>query len=136
MTEPTNDPRYTTAQPPRTEQPVPAGRYPEPDARERTTPESERPMESAGQPANQPANQGGVAWHEAEGYRTRFNQVQAEFIDNPKAAVEHAGQLVKEAIDRMMESTRQDAGDGNDTERMRLTLQRYRNLLEAVAGSR
>ena len=63
-------------------------------------------------------------------YRARFEQLQAEFIDEPRQAVKSAQSLVEEAIDRMMEGLRHSGVDDKaDTEQLRLTMKRYRDLL-------
>jgi hypothetical protein len=69
---------------------------------------------------------------EMEGYLRRFESVQSEFIDEPRRAVEKAKSLVQEAIDRMMSQLHQDAGEGDDTERLRITLKRYRDVLHTL----
>lgn len=69
---------------------------------------------------------------EMEGYLRRFESVQSEFIDEPRRAVEKAKSLVQEAIDRMMGQLQHDAGEGDDTERLRLTLKRYRDVLHTL----
>lgn len=66
----------------------------------------------------------------------QFEAIQSEFIDDPRGAVEKAGSLVRQAVDRMMQSTSQAGGDqerdGADTERLRQTMRRYRDILEAM----
>jgi hypothetical protein len=68
---------------------------------------------------------------EVDAYRRRFEMVQAEFIDEPRRAVEKAKSLVEEAIDRLMKdvNVKHDPGSGDDTERLRVTLKRYRDVL-------
>lgn len=70
-----------------------------------------------------------------EGYRSRFTQAQARFIDDPKAAVVEARSVLEEAVDRFMQSLGRETGDGSDTERMRLAMQRYRDIFERLAES-
>jgi len=70
----------------------------------------------------------------ARALRDRFDQVQAEFIDDPKSAVDHARSLVEEAVDRMMEDVRNGLGEHDDTERMRMALRRYREILDRVTS--
>jgi len=63
-------------------------------------------------------------------YRGRFEQLQAQFIDEPRTAVRSAQSLVEEAIDRMMEGMRHSGADDKaDTEQLRLTMRRYRDLI-------
>lgn len=68
------------------------------------------------------------------GVRERFDRVQSEFIDDPKGAVEHARTMVVEAVDRLMEEIRSELGDLNDTERMRVALRRYREVLDRITA--
>jgi hypothetical protein len=83
--------------------------------------------------ATEPAREDSAGAHgygvEMEGYLRRFEAVQSEFIDEPRRAVENAKSLVQEAIDRMMSRLHQEAGEGDDTERLRITLKRYRDVL-------
>ena len=63
-------------------------------------------------------------------YRTRFDEIQAQFIDEPRGAVHSAQTLVEEAIDRMMQGLRQSGADGHaDTEQLRMAMKRYRDLI-------
>lgn len=79
---------------------------------------------------DQRASGGGLARSEMAGYHDRMSDVQARFIDDPRGAVEQAGSLVKEAIDRLMEPMRHEGGA--DTEQMRVAMQRYRQMLESI----
>ena len=76
-------------------------------------------------------------------YRQRFEALQAEFIEQPREAVEKAETLIEEAVDRMMTSLRERVrsvhsgiGDGGDTERLRLAMRSYRDLIESMGGRR
>jgi len=63
-------------------------------------------------------------------YRVRFEALQAKFIDEPRSAVRSAQSLVEEAIDRIMQELGHTGdGDGADTEQLRVTMKRYRDLL-------
>ena len=72
----------------------------------------------------------------ADDFMRRFEAVQAEFIDEPKRAVEKAESLVSEAIDRMMDSLKEELqrskariGGEDDTEQLRVAMKRYREIL-------
>lgn len=87
----------------------------------------------AGEPAAVPEGA------EMNGYRARFDTVQAGFIDDPREAVNQAESLVEEAVDRMMDSLHQQLkavhesiGDGDDTERLRQAMQRYRQVIDSL----
>ncbi len=75
-----------------------------------------------------PTHAEGITQSELAGYRDRFADLQAHFIDDPKGATDQAGSLLKEAVDRLMESM----SKGGDTERMRVGMQRYRHALETI----
>ncbi len=79
--------------------------------------------------------QTGGAGSEFEHFRVRMQEAQARFIDDPKRAVEEAGAVVEEAIDRFMHSIDRGTGEGGDTERMRMTMQRYREVFDRVTSS-
>lgn len=72
-------------------------------------------------------------------YHSRFAAVQSEFFDEPRQAVEKAASLVEEAVDAMMhalqrelEQVRSELGEGTDTERLRIALRHYRDVLESL----
>ena len=96
----------------------------------------EEPRMAEVRPANQPLDRSqedatrseGIPASELAGYRDRFADLQAHFIDDPKGATDQAGSLLKEAVDRLMESMSKDG----DTERMRVGMQRYRHALETI----
>ncbi|MFD0903781.1 hypothetical protein [Actinomadura sediminis] len=85
---------------------------------------------------------------EADRLRTRFRELQSAFVDDPRAAVRDADGLVTEATEVLARAlagrrealadglgTDADAsGGGADTERLRLALRAYRDLLDRVAG--
>ena len=74
-------------------------------------------------------------------YRVRFEKIQAEFIEEPKVAVEKAERLVEEAIDRMTTSMHEQMQElhrytdrSSDTEQLRVTMRRYRDFIESLGG--
>ncbi len=72
--------------------------------------------------------------------RTRWQQIQVGFVDEPQAAVRDADALVNEAVAQLTEGfTRQRktleqalAGGHDSTEEMRVALQRYRAFFERL----
>lgn len=81
-------------------------------------------------------------WPDMSEYRQRFEEIQSEFIDDPKAAVQKAERLIQEAIDRMtksmherMQSMHHDGGK-DDTEQLRVTMRSYREFIQSLGGSR
>jgi hypothetical protein len=97
---------------------------------DRTMQERETQQPVAGQPYDRGVGSDGPM---LEGYRGRLADAQARFIDDPRGAVQEAHSVVKEAVDRFMDSINQDGGGEGDTERMRLTMQRYREIFDRLA---
>lgn len=69
--------------------------------------------------------------------RSRWGNIQAEFVDQPRRSVEQADQLVASAMQRLTEGfanerssleQQWDRGDSVSTEDLRLSLQRYRTF--------
>jgi hypothetical protein len=69
--------------------------------------------------------------------RSRWSNIQAEFVDEPRRAVEEADQLVATAMQRLADGfanerasleKQWDSGDNASTEDLRLALQRYRTF--------
>jgi hypothetical protein len=84
-------------------------------------------------------------WTEYNDYRQRFDVIQAEFIEEPRAAVQKAESLMAEVVEHMidalhnrMQSIHKDvSGDGEiDTERLRLVMRSYRELIDSMGGHR
>ena len=74
-----------------------------------------------------------------EGYRKRWDALQAGFVDDPPAAAQQAESLVSELMQRMTDrhaTLRKGLGEGAgevpDTESMRLTLRRYRAFFNSL----
>jgi len=76
---------------------------------------------------------------DVEGYRRRWDALQAGFVDDPPAAVQQAESLVSELMQRMADrhaTLRKGLGGGAgeepDTETMRQTLRRYRAFFNSL----
>ena len=78
---------------------------------------------------------------QAEDFRQRWDGIQIGFVDDPRAAVRNADELVAEVLRSLAESFAQqrsqiEAGlDGQgrgDTENMRIALQRYRAFFQRL----
>jgi hypothetical protein len=81
---------------------------------------------------------------EASGFRTRWDSIQAQFVDDPRHAVEDADHLVAEAIQRLAgvfaderaELERQwGKGDDVSTEDLRVSLQHYRSFFQRLIAA-
>ncbi|GAA4373224.1 hypothetical protein GCM10023088_27770 [Actinomadura verrucosospora] len=78
---------------------------------------------------------------EAERFRERWHEVQAAFVDDPGESVRKADGLASEAVDalgRALAAHRRsltaalDGGEAADTERLRLALRGYRDLMDRI----
>ena len=78
---------------------------------------------------------------ESEHFRTRWNEIQGKFVDEPRAAVEQADALVSEVIEQITQMFANEHSSlegqwtqGNDvsTEDLRKALQRYRSFFNRL----
>jgi hypothetical protein len=78
---------------------------------------------------------------ELEALRTRWSEVQTDFVDEPRRAVEQADSLVASAMKRLAEVFAEersklegqwDRGDNISTEDLRIALQRYRSFFHRL----
>src|SRR4051812_6114354 len=74
---------------------------------------------------------------EAQGFRSRWDAVQTQFVDEPRKSVQEADNLVESVIQRLSKiftdersnlETQWESGDNVSTEDLRLALQRYRSF--------
>ncbi len=100
------------------------------------TPPRREPMQS------RPTSRQPDGWPEMSDFRQRFDQLQAEFIEEPREAVRKAEQLVEEAMNRMTSSMherlqhmRGDAENG-DTENLRQAMRSLRDFIDTMGGRR
>jgi hypothetical protein len=79
--------------------------------------------------------------HEAADLRGRWQQIQGSFVDEPRAAVEKADELVAAAIKRLAEifadergkmENEWSRGDEVSTEDLRQALRRYRSFFDGL----
>ena len=82
------------------------------------------------------------SWPEMPEYERRFQQAEARFIDQPREAVGDAESVVREAVDRMLQTMRGrldevkgGVGRGDDTERLRLAMKSYRQVMHDLGGT-
>jgi len=78
---------------------------------------------------------------DAERFRTRWTEIQAGFVDEPRRAVEQADGLVADTIKRLAEVFAEERshleeqwsrGEDVSTEDLRLGLQRYRSFFDRL----
>ncbi len=85
-----------------------------------------------------------VPVEQAEPYRSRWEEIQTGFVDEPRQAVEQADHLVAEVIKRVAEVFADERsklegqwsrGDQVDTEQLRVALKRYRTFFERLLSA-
>jgi len=78
---------------------------------------------------------------EATSFRSRWEKIQINFVDEPRKSVEHADELVAAVIKRLAEVFADernklehdwDKGDSVSTEDLRVTLRRYRSFFDRL----
>ena len=112
---------------------------------ERMTRESGAEMRGTNRASNAPAGADHAAPlfsdSESQDLRSRWSDIQASFVDQPRQAVEQADSLVAETIKHLAEmfaNERQqlegqwDRGDDVSTEDLRVALQRYRSFFDRL----
>ncbi|GAA2282702.1 hypothetical protein GCM10010430_80580 [Kitasatospora cystarginea] len=81
---------------------------------------------------------------QAQELRTRWQQVQTRFVDDPREAVHTADELVADLMRRLAESfadhkqrleSQWNQGEPVDTEELRLALQKYRSFFNRLLSS-
>lgn len=99
-------------------------------------------MPEQGRPATEPVKHEEF-WPELAGFRQRFDEIQAEFIAEPRVAVEKAETLIEQAVDRMMNALHDqlrrihsNVGDDTDTEHLRVAMLSYRELIDSMGNRR
>lgn len=79
--------------------------------------------------------------NELDGLRTRWKEIQTNFVDEPRKAVEQADSLVASAMKRLAEvfadersnlEKQWDRGDNVSTEDLRIAFQRYRTFFDRL----
>ena len=92
------------------------------------------PAAAAGPPA---ALLGGL---DTEGIRSRFLDIQAGFVDEPRQAVEEAGRFTEELVQQVIDALQAQRGqlhapvDEGSTEDLRLALRSYRQFVDRLLG--
>jgi hypothetical protein len=78
---------------------------------------------------------------EAESFRSRWQAIQAEFVDEPRRAAEDADRLVAELMTRLAETFSEERsrleaawgqGDEVSTEDLRVAVQRYKSFFNRL----
>lgn len=78
------------------------------------------------------------------GYRSRWEQIQSRFVDDPRSSVEQADKLVIEVVQELQTSfgsernaleAQWQRGDDVQTEDLRVALQRYRSFFDRLLSA-
>ena len=90
---------------------------------------------------NAGSSEGLLSREESEHFRTRWNEIQGKFVDEPRSAVQQADALVSEVVEQITQmfanehsSLESQWKQGNDvsTEDLRRALQRYRSFFNRL----
>jgi hypothetical protein len=77
----------------------------------------------------------------AEGFRSRWTEIQTGFVDNPRSSVERADELVEMVIKNITDSFAEERavlenqwsrGDEASTEDLRVAIKRYRSFFDRL----
>jgi hypothetical protein len=77
---------------------------------------------------------------DTEGNRSRFLDIQAGFVDEPRQAVEEAGRFTEELVQQVIDALQAQRGqlhapvDEGSTEDLRLALRSYRQFVDRLLG--
>jgi lipoate-protein ligase A len=100
------------------------------------------PIGRVGGPGEARATNGDMSlWPDMTDFHGRFEQIQSEFIEDPKSAVTKAEKLMEEMLDHMMRSMhermqsmhRDIESEKTDTEQLRLTMRGYKEFINSLA---
>ena len=91
------------------------------------------------EPATMTATRQPEQWSEMSDLRMRFEQLQSEFIDDPKAAVQKVEALLDDAFNKMRDrinNIHSSIQKTDDTEQLRLAMRSYRGMIDSLGGRR
>ena len=91
------------------------------------------------EPATMTATRQPQQWSEMSDIQTRFEQLQSEFIDDPKAAVQKVEALLDDAFNKMRDrinNIHSGIQKTDDTEQLRLAMRSYRDMIDSLGGRR
>jgi hypothetical protein len=91
------------------------------------------------EPATMTATRQPEQWSEMSDLRMRFEQLQSEFIDDPKAAVQKVEALLDDAFNKMRDrinNIHSSIQKTDDTEHLRLAMRSYRDMIDSLGGRR
>jgi hypothetical protein len=101
----------------------------------------QEPVDSTPSAGSAPTDQRLFGEGELSGFHSRWTEVQAAFVDDPRDCVQKADGLVSDVVDRLTAGFAQaragleeqwSRGEEVSTEDLRLALQRYRDFFERL----
>lgn len=110
-------------------------------AAKRAPAEREQPLDTRDEQGANATNAPLFEKGETEDFRSRWNSIQVQFVDEPRRSVEQADELVAQTMKRLAEVFAQerqrleqewDRGDNVSTEDLRIALQRYRSFFDRL----
>ncbi|CAN5353392.1 hypothetical protein BH09ACT8_BH09ACT8_31380 [soil metagenome] len=121
-------------------------RTPQPEAEPTTDREPAPSIDDARMPAahsteSQPSDDALFADHDLSDLRSRWNEVQATFVDDPRDCVQKADGLVSDTVEQLTSSfsnarsrleEQWSRGEEASTEELRLALKRYRDFFDRL----
>jgi hypothetical protein len=113
-----------------------------PEVMERSDPEAMREnpeVMGRSEPQTMTVQHQTETWSDMRDIRMRFEQLQSEFIDDPKEAVKKTEQLIEEMFNKMRDRIHSIHGDiekSDDTEHLRLAMRSYRDMIDSLGGRR
>ena len=113
-----------------------------PEVMERSDPDAPRSnpeVMGRSEPQTMTSPRHGEAWSEMSDIRMRFDQLQSEFIDDPKSAVKKAEKLMDDMFNKLrdrIQNTHRDLEKNDDTEHLRLAMRSYRDMIDSFGGRR
>lgn len=116
----------------------------QPEAREAPATATVEPAASAEAPVVPASSEPLVEGGEDDGFRDRWESIQASFVDEPRNAVQQADALVAELMQRLAETFSRerkglegqwDRGEDVSTEDLRVALTRYRSFFDRLLAT-
>lgn len=113
-----------------------------PEVMERNDPDQARSnpeVMGRSEPQTMTAPRHDEGWSGTNDVQLRFEQLQSEFIDDPKSAVKKTEQLMEDMLNKLrerMQNIHRDIEKGDDTERLRLAMRSYRDMIDSFGGRR
>jgi hypothetical protein len=119
-------------------------RVPEDDVEDDSVGSEDQVVEAEVSPGQDEGSGGLAANEDAKVFRSRWNEIQVRFVDDPKSSVQKAEGLVTETMEWLAQTLSEERtklesqwerGDDVSTEDLRLALQRYRSFFNRLLSA-